>query len=471
MTVAGHRANSAEPVAQTPYPSYKPSGFDWLGDVPVHWQIRNLRNLLAATSERNRPDLPLLSVVRELGVILRDLTNLESNHNFIPDDLTNYKVVRNGQFAMNKMKAWQGSYGVSRHDGIVSPAYFVFDIREVDAGYFHTAVRSKAYVAYFAQASDGVRIGQWDLSQARMREIPFLVPPLAEQRAIVHYLHHVDDRIHRYVAAKEKLIALLEEERQAVIHRAVIRGLDPNIPLKPSGVEGLGDIPAHWDVRRLKTLAQIRYGLGQPPRESVDGLPLIRATNVSRGEIVDKGMVYVDPADVPAGRNALLTEGEIIVVRSGAYTADSAIITNEYSGAVTGYDMVVTVTRVMSEFIAFSLLATYIRDDQLVVASMRSAQPHLNAEELGSALVFLPPLHEQTAIVEYLDKATADIDSAINRARRHIELLREYRTRIIADVVTGKLDVREEEARLLDGADDGQQYGERAVASLAQTET
>ena len=180
---------------------------------------------------------------------------MDENHNFIPDDLTNYKVVKHGQFAMNKMKAWQGSYGVSQHDGIVSPAYFVFDIAGVAGEYFHRAIRSKAYVSFFAQASDGVRIGQWDLAQARMREIPFLVPPPDEQRAIVRYLDHVDDRIRRYLAAKEKLIALLEEERQAVIHRAVTRGLDPNVPLKPSGIDWLGDIPAHWERTKAETLA------------------------------------------------------------------------------------------------------------------------------------------------------------------------------------------------------------------------
>ena len=234
-----------------PYPAFNSSTVPWLGEVPEHWDVQKLRNVLARTTERNRPDLPLLSVVRERGVVLRDITNVDENHNFVPDDLGNYKVVKHGQFAMNKMKAWQGSYGVSQHDGIVSPAYFVFDIAGVAGEYFHRAIRSKAYVSFFAQASDGVRIGQWDLAQARMREIPFLVPPLDEQRAIVRYLDHVDDRIRRYVAAKEKLIALLEEERRAVIHRAVTRGLDPNVPLKPSGIDWLGDIPAHWEVTAL----------------------------------------------------------------------------------------------------------------------------------------------------------------------------------------------------------------------------
>ena len=177
-------------------------------------------------------------------------------------------------------------------------------------------------------------------------------------------------------------------------------------------------MPEHWEVRRLKTLARIRYGLGQPPEESVEGLPLIRATNVERGKIVEKGLIRVDPSTVPVGRDALLRAEEIIVVRSGAYTADSAIIPKYYEGAVAGYDMVLTIKEPLPEFIAMALLSTYLRDQQLIPLSTRSAQPHLNAEELGSATFLLPPLSEQRAIVEYLDSATANIDEAIARARR-----------------------------------------------------
>ena len=439
-----------------PYPDYKPSGVEWLDDVPAHWEVKKLRSVLTEVTERNQPDWPLLSVVRERGIILRDVNDMDENRNFIPDDLTNYKVVHKGQFAMNKMKAWQGSYGVSKHDGIVSPAYFTFEISDVTGDYFHVAVRSKIYVPFFAQASDGVRIGQWDLSQVRMREIPFLVPPLPEQTAIVRYLDQADERIRRYVSSRERLIELLEEYRQAIIHHAVTRGLDPDVRLKPSGVEWLGDVPVHWEAKRLKTIGRIRYGLGQPPRELADGLPLIRATNVDHGRIIDKNLLYIDPLDVPSGRDAILREKEIIVVRSGAYTGDSAIVPKAYDGAITGYDMVVSVTGAQPEFVAMALLCKYVRDDQLIVASTRSAQPHLNAEELGTAILLVPPLSEQTAIVAYLDKATADIDAAIDRARREIELLGEYRTRLLADVVTGKVDVREATAELSESLSNGQ---------------
>ncbi len=205
-----------------PYDAYKDSGVEWLGAVPMHWEVRKLRHTLRLVAERNRPDLPLLSVVREEGVIVREISDPEENHNFIPDDLTNYKVVHRRQFALNKMKAWQGSYGVSSFLGIVSPAYFVFNIKGgLAASYFNRAIRSTAYVPYFAQASDGVRIGQWDLSLPRMWEIPFVVPPRLEQAAIARFLDHADRRIRRYILAKERLIALLEEQKQAVIHEAI----------------------------------------------------------------------------------------------------------------------------------------------------------------------------------------------------------------------------------------------------------
>ena len=213
----------------------KPSGVEWLGHIPAHWEVRKLRNILKKVTERNQPHLPLLSVVREKGVILRDITNQDENHNFIPDDLSNYKVVYPGQFVMNKMKAWQGSYGVSRHQGIVSPAYFIFCIRDIDEDYFHVAIRSKAYVPFFAQASDGVRIGQWDLSPKRMREIPFLVPSITEQAAIAEYLDKETTNINIALNNTRREIELLQEYRTVLIADVVsgkvdVRDVAANLP-------------------------------------------------------------------------------------------------------------------------------------------------------------------------------------------------------------------------------------------------
>ncbi len=204
----------------------KYSGVKWLGDIPAHWETIKLRQLLHPVSVKNHPELPLLSVVREQGVIVRDVTDKEANHNFIPDDLSGYKVVRKGQFAMNKMKAWQGSYGISDYTGIVSPAYFIFNVSFENLEYFHFAIRSKVYVSFFAQASDGIRVGQWDLQMDKMKEIPFIVPPAEEQVAIVEYIKR---KLPIYDVAIEKLhaeLAVLEEYKARLISDVVTGKID-----------------------------------------------------------------------------------------------------------------------------------------------------------------------------------------------------------------------------------------------------
>ena len=439
-----------------PYNAYKASGVEWLGDVPAHWEVQKLRSVLTEVTERNRPDWPLLSVVRERGVILRDVTNMDENHNFIPDDLTNYKVVHEGQFAMNKMKAWQGSYGVSKHDGIVSPAYFTFEVSEVAGDYFHVAARSKTYVPFFAQASDGVRIGQWDLSQARMREIPFLVPPLPEQTAIVRYLDQADERIRCYVSGKQKLIRLLEEEKQAVIHHAVTRGLDPNVLLKPSGVEWLGDVPAHWEI------AALRHRYSQCLGKMLDSkritgshlLPYLRNTDVQWDRINIEDLPTMDIS--PDEYDRYTVQQDDLLVCEGGEVGRCALWSSELTRC--GFQKALhrlrprNVGQDVARFMYYALRSAAkshaFNDGHL------STIAHLTGDKLRTHRFPFPTFPEQIAIVRYLDKATTDIDTAISRARRQIELLQEYRTRLIADVVTGKLDVRKVATNLPDDPDD-----------------
>ena len=197
------------------------SGVNWLGDIPKTWKVVKLRQILHPTSEKNHPELPLLSVVREKGVIVRDVSDTESNHNYIPDDLSNYKVVRKNQFAMNKMKAWQGSYGVSPYTGIVSPAYFTFDIDFPNLEYFHHAIRSKVYVNFFAQASDGIRVGQWDLQMDKMKEIPFIVPSNQEQQEIVEAIKALQRKCDLRIEDLHKEIIVLVELKNRIISDVV----------------------------------------------------------------------------------------------------------------------------------------------------------------------------------------------------------------------------------------------------------
>ena len=436
------------------YQEYADREVKWLGLLPGHWKPQRLGTI----AEMRVSNVDKHSKEEELPVRLCNYVDVYKNDH-ISSDMPFMRATASteeiGRFRLRKYdvlitkdsETWD-DIGVPAlvtepADDLIS-GYHLALLRpngDILGPYLFRTLQSRGVAQQFHIGANGVT--RYGLTHNTIRSVILPLPPLDEQAAIVRYLDDAEQRIRAYVSAKERLIALLEEERQAVIQRAVTRGLDPNVKLKSSRVEWLGDVPEHWEVGRLKAVSEIRYGLGQPPRESATGLPLIRATNVSRGHIAEKDLLRVDPADVPVGRDAFLREKEIIVVRSGAYTADSAIIPREYTGSVTGYDMVVNVTGAIPEFIAAALLSKYLRDDQLIVASNRAAQPHLNAEELGAAFILLPPLPEQGSIVQHLERVNTDIDTGVSLARRQIELMEEYRTRLIADVVTGKIDVRE----------------------------
>ena len=211
-------------VTQGLYPNVpmKDSGVEWIGQMPEHWDIERLGTMLEPVSKKGNLDKSLLSITREKGVILRDVEDDSENHNFIPDDLSNYKLIEKGQFGMNKMKAWQGSYGVSPYTGIVSPAYYVFKfIKPIHPEFFHWAIRSKLYVSFFGSASDGVRIGQWDLSKDRMKKIPFIYPSLAEQEKIVEYLEIQMSLIAKGIQLYTVEIIKLKEYKTTLINDAV----------------------------------------------------------------------------------------------------------------------------------------------------------------------------------------------------------------------------------------------------------
>lgn len=199
----------------------RPSGEDWIGDVPEHWKIVPLRAFLKSNNKKNPGGLPLLSVERERGVVNRETDGSPDNYNRIPDDLSNYKMVNEGQFVMNKMKAWQGSYGVAPCDGIVSPAYHVYDLVFENKAFFNYAIRSKCYVGFLGRDSYGIRTDQWDFKAECIKHIPFVVPSLEEQKEIVNYLSKQVSRINSLQENITSQIQKLKDYRRILIHDAV----------------------------------------------------------------------------------------------------------------------------------------------------------------------------------------------------------------------------------------------------------
>jgi type I restriction enzyme, S subunit len=427
-----------------PYPAYKDSGVPWLGAVPVHWGMQSLGSLTKVVNDRGRPDLQLLSVLREKGVVVRSELREDENRNYVPDDLGNYKVVRTGNLVINKMKAWQGSLGIAPADGIVSPAYFVFDFRVAHKKFGHRLLRSKPYVAFYNQVSDGVRIGQWDLSIQGMKRIPVLVPPVEEQEAIGRFLDHIDRRINRYIRAKRRLIALLNEQKQAIIHRAVTRGLDPDVPLKPSGVEWLGEIPAHWEARAfVRCVVERADYRGATPTKTESGAFLVTARNIRQGWIdyeVSKEYVsedqyeYIMRRGLPKCNDLLLTTeaplGNVALIDREDIALAQRVIRFRLDESV-----------LLPQFAMYSMSSRYFQD-QLLCRATGSTALGIKASKLPQLQIVLPPVDEQRHLLTKIADETATLTEAMKRTGEEIDLIREYRTRLIADVVTGKLDVR-----------------------------
>lgn len=377
------------------------------------------------------------------------------NHNFIPDDLANYKVVRAGNLVINKMKAWQGSLGVAPTDGVVSPAYYVFDFRIEDRRFGQELLRSKPYVGFFARASDGVRIGQWDLSVAGMKRIPVVVPSLPEQSSIVRFLDYADRRIQRYIRAKKKLIALLNEQKQAIIQRAVTRGLDPNVRLKPSGVKWLGEVPEHWKITRLKDAAIVQAGLTLG--KAYIGLPTVsypylRVANVQNGRISLEQIKYIDVPLSEAARSTLQL-GDVLMTEGGDIDklGRGCVWHGEIPECLHQNHVFAVRCRpgiLIPEFLVGLLLSQHGRAYFQLTAKQTTNLASTNSSTLRAFPVLLPPLEEQELILKEIAQRTAGQDAAVAKAVSEIDLFRDYRTRLIADVVTGKLDVREAAARL-----------------------
>ena len=427
--------------ALTPYPAMKDSGVPWLGQVPEHWAIKSLGSMTKARSERSRPDLPLMSVVREKGVILRDRESKGENHNFIPDDLSNYKVVREGDLVVNKMKAWQGSMGLAPVDGIVSPAYFVFDFDIQNRLYGQALLRSRTYVAFFARASDGVRIGQWDLSIDGMKRVPVVVPTPAEQAAIVRYLDHADRRIRRTIAAKQKLIKLLQEQKQVIIHQAVTRGLDPDVKLKPSGVEWLGDVPEGWEVRKMRSLFRFQGSGTTPSGDHYYGgdIAWVMSGDLNDGLVTSTKRSVTTAALRDVSSLRLYPPETLLVAMYGATIGKTARLDIE---ACTNQACCAFYSALEDTNVKFVQLFLIAFKSHLIQQGYGGGQPNINADVVRSLRVSFPSRNEQDAIVNFVDQSLTTIDDTISRAQQEIALLREYRTRLIADVVTGKLDVR-----------------------------
>lgn len=418
--------------------SYSKDNFAWLGTIPDHWQVSKLRQILSPFSEKNHPDMPLLSVVREKGVIIRNVESKEENHNYVPDDLSNYKLVKQGQFTMNKMKAWQGSYGVSKYDGIVSPAYFVFNLKcDINRDFFNAAIRSKAYVNYFGQASDGIRVGQWDLSMARMKDIPLLVPPREEQDQIVRFLDWKVSSINKLINIKKKEIKEIDALKRSMVNHAITRGLTTDAPMKYSGVKWLGDIPQRWYTVPLYAIAQVKS-----INNCID-LPLM-SVYLDAGVVpfVEREEKRTNATSKDLTNYQRVDPGDFVLNNQQAWRGSVGV--SFHSGIVSPAYIVLSLDNTLDSHYANYLFRSRCMVDQYLVISrgVGSIQRNLYWSALKRVVVPIPSKKGQMEIVEYLDGLNNKFDDTIKKLTEEVAVLEEYKNKIIADTVTGKIDVR-----------------------------
>ncbi len=419
--------------------------------MPAHWQVLPARAIFTEVDVRGFSGELLLSVTIDKGVVpqralLRDSSHKDSSRL----DKSAYKLVLPGDITYNKMRAWQGALGVSEYRGIVSPAYVVQRPRRGnDSRYFHNLLRTPRFTKEAQRWSYGIVSDMWSLRPEHFKKIRCCLPPLCEQKVIVRYLEYLEQRIRRYVRAKERLIGLLEEEKQAIINQAVTRGLDPSVRLKASGVEWLGDVPEHWEVKKVTQLFSIGSGTTPPTsaRHYYGGdICWITTSELRESTIQSTKQTITRQALREFSSLRVYPSGSVAVAMYGATIGRIGVL-----GVPAAVNQACCVffesNEIITEFWFYWLQS---RRPHLMALGHGGGQPNLSQQLLRSIRVPVPTRSEQIEIAQFLDRSVSDISGSIKRARRQIELVEEYRTRLIADVVTGKLDVREAAAGLGD---------------------
>ena len=446
-----------------PYPAMKDSGVPWLGEVPTYWEVRRLKSWLDVNefvlSEDTDPEYTFEYL--DIGSVATGrLTAKPERIRFGNSPSRARRVVRPGDTIVSTVRTYLKAVWHAEHPGDDLVASTGFAVLTPPRGAF------PRFVSYFCQSdpfinrvtAEAVGIAYPAIAETRLGTFEVCIPPYPEQAAIVRFLDHADRRIRRYVRAKQKLIALLEEQKQAIIHQAVTGQIDvrtcrPYPAYKPSGVEELGDVPEHWEVVALKRMLTrlIDCEHKTAPAVSASDNYVVRTTAVRAGTIRWEGTYCTDGSSyMEWTKRGVPQVGDVIFTREAP--AGEACLVPEGRRVCLGQRTVLLKPRPTRYDAAFLVHMIYAGPPRLRVqlASQGSTVSHFNVDDIGRMPVLAPPLEEQATIVEVLRRHTGGIDRARQVLEREVRLLQEYHARLIADVVTGKFDVREAAARLPD---------------------
>lgn len=426
----------------SPYTKMQPCALPGVEEIPAHWTTAPLAAIARPKKDINLQERELLSVYLHLGVI-RFSDIKEKRTNATSKDLSKYQGVEPGDFVLNNQQAWRGSVGVSRHRGIISPAYLVLALNEkLNSSFANLLFRERSMVSQYLMCSKGVGSIQRNLYWPQLKRVATLIPPPDEQAAIAKFLGHANRKIGRYIQAKRKLIKLLEEQKQVIIHRAVTQGLDPNVRMKPSGVDWLGDVPEHWDLVPNKAHLRIRKVLVGSRHTEYQLLSLTKQGVIVRDISSGKGKFSSD-----MGTSQEVRFGDIVFCLFDVPETPRTVGLSLHDGMITGaYTVMECRDPKVAQFLELFYKAM---DDRKLLSPMYSGLRNtIPKNRLLGAKTPIPPPDEINAIIDYVATSTSEIEASIALAHSGVELLSEYRTRLTADVVTGKLDVREAAAKL-----------------------
>jgi len=426
------------------YPAYKDSGVEWLGEVPNHWESRRLKFLF---SLQKRPVVDgdgIVTCFRDGAVTLRSNRRTDGFTN--AEKEIGYQGIRKGDLVIHAMDAFAGAIGVSDSDGKSSPVYSACTPNEgVSAYYYARLLRHMALAGFVSSLAKGIRERSTDFRWSDASEIYLPFPSILEQTQIARFLDHETARIDALIEEQQRLIELLKEKRQAVISHAVTKGLDQTAPMKDSGVEWLGEVPAHWQVKRLKHLVpSITVGIVVEPSKYYvdDGVPALRSLNVKPGAVVAENLVYLSEESNELHAKSKIFEGDIVAVRSGQ-PGTAAIVPLEFNGA-NCIDLIVIRKPLQG---CSTFIFWYLNSDaalkQFSEGTSGAIQQHFNIAAASEMLFAWPPASEQLEINRHLDRACHQLDRLISVAGESKSLLLERRSALISTAVTGKIDVRD----------------------------
>lgn len=414
------------------YPQYKDSGIEWLGQIPAHWEM--LRNKVFITEHddvvgENTDKYILLSLTKQ-GIISRDV---ESGKGKFPKEFNTYKTIKKGDiiFCLFDIDETPRTVGLSTLDGMITGAYNVYSISGINSSYYYYYFLAIDDVKALRPLYSGLRKV---VNADRFAALRIPVPPQEEQRQIVAYLNYKSNKINERICKRERELQTLSELKQAEIATAVTRGLDPNVPMKDSGIEWLGKIPAHWSVRKIKNCLQERSEKGYPNE------PILCATQ-SRGVIpqymYDNRVVVVNK---DFDKLKLVKRGDFVIsLRSFQGGIEYAY----YQGIISAaYTILTPKEETNSEYFKHLFKShDFIQLLQTCVTGIREGQ-NINYATLSKHFIPIPPIEEQKQIVYHIKKRLHGIDEYITKLKDEINYLQEYKQRLISDVVTGKIDIR-----------------------------